>query len=231
MVQADGPGIARVWAPESKDEDSPNGTANQPGTTQKQTSETEMKLTVIYFSGRMTSKDKGDVYKEAIFTDNIQTINLPTDNPDLEIERYKLPTGAVQIDCRDKLKVWSHKNPRTPDEAAIQNMHAFGNAYLRNDDYEGWGDEIRSEGKIVWFESKGLVPARIKARFKSNDNSGEKIRVDRGQNSYTVIKSIGGMIVEGNGVLDETRSKAPPMPNPNNNPNNKNNNNGNQPKN
>jgi hypothetical protein len=39
------------------------------------------------------------------------------------------------------------------------------------------------------------------------------------------------MIVEGNGVLDETRSKAPPMPNPNNNPNNKNNNNGNQPKN
>jgi hypothetical protein len=234
MVLADGPGVCRIWAPESKDDEAGNGAPKQPGAAPQPTTESEMKLTEIRFLSRMTGKDKGDNYKEATFLDNIQVVNFPTENPDVLIELHRLPPEAVQLNCNKKLVVWSYKNPKFPEAPAIQHMHAFGNAFMRNNEYEGWGEEIRSEGKIVWFDGKGQVPARLKSRFKWNDNSGALIRFDRSVNRYTVYNGLGGVLVDGNGIYDENRPLAPPPPTANPNAkdpksNNGNTNNGYQP--
>jgi len=179
-----------------------------------------MKLTVIYFSGRMIAKDKGEVFKESTFYDNIQVINLPTDNPDLTIERHRLPPTAVKLDCRDKLMVWSRKNLRLPDEPAAQYMHAYGNAFFQNEKYDGWGEVIKSEGKMVWFDGTGLVPARIKSRFTGNDSTGQQIRLDRSSNRVSVYKSLGGMLTEGSSIDDNSKNNTNPNPPNTPNPNN-----------
>ncbi|HEV3435810.1 MAG TPA: hypothetical protein VG122_00530, partial [Gemmata sp.] len=220
LVLADGPGIMRIWAPESKEDDAGNEPAKQQASVKPPPTEVEMKLTVIYFSGRMIAKDKGELFKESTFFDNIQVINLPTDNPDLTIERHRLPPTAVKLDCRDKLMVWSHKNPRLPDEPAAQFMHAFGNAFLQNEKYDGWGEVIRSEGKMVWFDGTGLVPARIKSRFNGNDSAGQQIRLDRSINRVSVYKSLGGMLIEGSSIDDNSKSNTNPNPPNTPNPNN-----------
>jgi hypothetical protein len=153
---------------------------------------------------------------------------LPTEDPDLAIELHKLPPESMLLTCRDKLVVWSHKNPSLPDEPASQNMHAFGNAYLRNRDYEGWGEEIRSEGKMIWFYGKGLSPARLKGRIKWEDFNGEIIRFDRSNNRASVVNGLNGTLVDGNGNYDENRPATNPIvpKNPNSKDPPKNNNSG-----
>jgi hypothetical protein len=98
-------------------------------------------------------------------------------------------------------------------------MHAFGNAFLQNEEYDGWGEVIRSEGKMVYFDGTGLVPARIKSRLKPNDNAGEQIRLDRSLNRVSVIKSLGGLLMDGNGGGSGDGSKSNTNPNPTNTPN------------
>jgi hypothetical protein len=212
MVLAEGPGVTRIWAPESQEDETTVGQGKQ-ATASKQPAnqkpaDPEMKLTVINFSGRMIAKDKGESYKEATFLDNIQVVNFPTENPDVPVEFYKLPLATVRLNCTNKLVVWTHKNPRRPDDPATQYMHAFGNAFLQNEKYDGWGEVIRSEGKTVWFDGSGQVPARIKDRFKATENSGQMIRLDRGENQYHVRNSIGGTFIEGDN-FDSNRSNQP----------------------
>lgn len=226
MVLAYGPGVTRIWAPESKeDDDAKSGSAKPPANAKPSPpAENVMKLTVIYFSGRMTAKDKGEVYKEATFLDNIHVFNFATDNPDVPIEKHKLPLDTLKLDCTDRLMVWSHKNVRLPDEPATQYMHAYGNAFLQNPEYDGWGEVIRSEGKMVYFDGTGLVPARIKSRIKGNDNAGQQIRLDRTSDKVTVVKSLGGMLIDGD--IDDSKSTTNPNnPNPpnSNNPSSNNN--------
>jgi hypothetical protein len=208
MVLADGPGVARIWAPEARDDDSGNTAPKDApaGNIKPAPAEVEMKLTVIYFSGRMTSEDKGETFKMATFLDNIHALNFPTDNPDLPIEWHKLPPDSTRLDCRNKLIVWSHKNPRLPDEPAFQSMHAYGNAFFQNEKYDGSGNVIRSEGKVVWFDGDSLTPARLKSRFKGDDHAGRQIRLDRSVNAIKVIESLGGALIDKNGGSDSSKN-------------------------
>lgn len=194
MLFAYGPGEVRTWQPGTKDDGpaAPVGMAAPPP-------ETEMKLTIVSFSGRMIAKDKGKLYQDATFYDNIQVINVPTDNPDLAFDRNRLPPRAVLLNCTEKLIVWSHKKPNAP---SVQHLEAYGNAYLQNEEYDGWGEVVTHTGKQIIFDDgtgydrriANPIPARIKSRFKSDDNSGRRIIYDRETNHYQVIDAVGGTI-------------------------------------
>ncbi len=189
QLLAEGPGIVRTWQPGAV-EDDPNETASAP-MQKAATPQTEMKLTIVNFSDRMTAREKSADYKDATFLDSIQVIHVPSDDPELKVERHKLPPRATLLTCVDKLVVWTQKKGDGP---ARQHMEAYGNAYLRNQEYDGWGETINNDGKIVIFEGAGTVPARIKSRFSGNDQSGRKIIYDRAANHYKVEGSIGGTI-------------------------------------
>jgi hypothetical protein len=201
LLLADGPGFVRTWQQGTRED--ATAAPKQPGNAKPAPAETEMKLTVVTFSGRMTGKDKGKVYQEATFLDTIQVINVPTDNPDLVVERHKLPQRALLLTCSDKLVVWSHKKGNEPVE---QHMDAHGNAYLQNEEYDGWGEVITHDGKVIVFDGTGSIPARIKSRFKGNDNSGRQIIYDRATKHYQVIDSIGGTITS---TPDAPAAKGP----------------------
>lgn len=193
LVTAHGPGTVRTWAPGSRDDD-PTGPIALGGPPAKQPngkpSEIEMKLTVVRFAIRMTAKDKGNLYKEATFTDQIKVVHVPTDNPELDVS-VQLPSRAVLLTCDEKLVVWTRKVENGPPQ---QSMHAHGNAYLQNDEYEGWGEVIQSEGKMVrFFGTKDLL-ARIKSRFGGTDQPGETITHDRATGHSKVDGSIGGTL-------------------------------------
>lgn len=203
LVAAMGPGVVRTWAPGSKDDD-PTGAApppRQPGAAPP--AETEMKLTVVNFTTKMMAKDKGAVYKEATFYDATHVIHVPTDNPELAVERHKLPPRAVLLTCKEKLVVWTHKPGNDPPQ---QFMHAYGDAYLQNREYDGWGEVITYEGKRVVFQGLGGNLARIKSRFGGTDQAGEKITYDRSTGYSKVDGSIGGALTES--------PKSPPPKNP-----------------
>jgi len=167
-----------------------------------------MKLTVVTFGGRMIAKDKGDRYKEATFADAIQVIHVPTDDPNLEIKRYQLPPRAVLLTCKDKLVVWSRK---ADDEPQQQSMHAYGDAYLQSEEYEGWGERIQSEGKLVRLYGMNSLPARIKSRYGTTDQAGDTIIYDRTTDYYRIDGSIGGTLTTPGG---KKTSKGPNRPTP-----------------
>ncbi len=208
QVLAYGPGEVRTWAPGSKDDD-PTGsvapTPRQPGQAGKVNVQpaTEMKLTIVNFQRRMMAKDKGDVYKEATFFDPSQVINVPTENPDLVVERHKLPPRAVLLTCDDRLVVWTYKKGNETQ----QFMHAYGNASLQNDEYDGWGEVIKSEGNKVTFQGSKLHDARIKSRFKGDDIPGETVVYDRTTRDFTVLKSSGGTL-----TIPQSKSSNQPVP-------------------
>jgi hypothetical protein len=201
FVMAEGPGIVRNWQMGSKDDDpgvggsgpalvsaapkQPNNAAAQ------QPAEGEMKLTVVSFAGRMTAKDKGPVYQSATFLDSVQAIQVPTENPDLAVDQHKPLPRAMMLNCKDQLVVWTHKKGNDPPE---QHMAATGNAEMQNEEYDGWGDIITVDGKIVTLEGVGAVYARIKSRFKGNDQAGRKIVFDRSTNYLKVEGSLGSTI-------------------------------------
>ena len=197
-VLADGPGILRIWQPGSSDDGGDDATPKQAGNApaaKAKPADAEMKLTVIEFTGRMTAKDKGKVYQEATFLDQIKVVQIPTEDPDAIVDRQKLPPRSTLLTCNDKLVVWSHKTVDTADAPAIQHMHAFGNAYSRNDDYDGWGETIKNDGKLVIFDSEGVLrAAQIKSRFGGNEQAGKRIIYDRATKHYKVEESIGGTI-------------------------------------
>jgi len=210
LVFAEGPGVTRTWQVGSGDEDaaaraSAAADPKPPGSSDAG----QMKLTVVNFSGRMTVKDKGRAYQEATFHDPVQVIQVPTDNPELEVDRHKLPPRAMLLTCADKLVLWSH---RTADQPPRQHMIAYGNAFVQNDEYDGWGDTITYEGRQVILDGTGAVPARIKGRFKGNDQAGQRIIFDRATNHYTVEGSLGGTIFST--PAGTPKSGNPPTPQP-----------------
>jgi hypothetical protein len=72
-------------------------------------------------------------------------------------------------------------------------MYAYGDAYIQNEEYEGSGEEIQSEGKIVRLFGKQNL-ARIKSRLGGTDQAGETIVYDRATDHYRVDGSIGGTL-------------------------------------
>ncbi len=209
LVFAEGPGVTRTWQVGTADDAAaarPPAAADPkpPGSSDAG----QMKLTVVNFSGRMTVKDKGRAYQEATFHDPVQVIQVPTDDPELEVDRHKLPPRAMLLTCADKLVLWSH---RTADRPATQHMIAYGNAFVQNDEYDGWGDTITYEGRQVILDGTGAVPARIKGRFKGNDQAGQRIIFDRATNHYTVEGSLGGTIFSTPAGPPKSSNPSPPQ--------------------
>jgi hypothetical protein len=152
----------------------------------------EMKLTQIDFRGRMTAIDKGKVFQKATFEETIEVISVPAESPAITIERYRLPPRAVLLTCAKELVVWSHKKGNAPP---AQRMDATGNAYMRSDEYDGWGETISYDGKLIVLTGSEAIPARIMNRFnQGNDRSGTKIIYDRGEGAFKVIDSSGGTL-------------------------------------
>ena len=192
-VTAYGPGIVGAWAPGSLNDDAPGRPSPmpRPGQSPPGPAPVEMKLTIVNFANRMMAKDKGDRYKEATFFDSITAIHIPTDDPNLDVKLYQLPSQAALLTCRDRLVVWTVK---TDKEQARQSMYAYGDAYIQNEEYEGSGEEVQSEGKIVRIYGRKIRLARIKSRQGGTEQAGETIVYDRATDYCRVDQSIGGTL-------------------------------------
>lgn len=195
-VTALGPGKVRIWQPGDRDMAGPAGAADPKKTDAAPkapaTDQQEMKLTVVRFGGRMKAVDKGKVFQQATFTDNVKAINLPSDSPDLEVEGKLLPPRALMLTCNKELVVWSHKKAGAPP---VQRMDATGNAYVRTDEYDGWAETIRQDGKVVVLNGSEAIPARIRNRFnRGTDQSGKTIKYDRATGYFQVLESFGGSL-------------------------------------
>ena len=214
MVIAHGPdGVLRLWQAGQKDlAAAPNGpppAQPQPGPPPaKKDDDSEMKLTVVTFSGRMTVKDRPGVYQEAVFNDQIQVVNVPTDDPNADVRmRHQLPPRSMLLTCADRLKVSVHKRGTADPE---QTMTAKGNSYIRSDEYEGWGEVITYEGnKVTLLADDPERPAfrdstaRLVSRFKRESESAKKIVYDRKTQAVYSDRSTGG-----------TFQSPPPQPKP-----------------
>lgn len=190
-VEAFGPGVYRLWQMGERDV-APNPAAAQPAAqpAQPRSAEQEMKLTIVRFSGRMTAVDKGKVFQQARFEDNIDVVNVPAPDQAVQIDRHKLPPRSVLLTCSKELVVSSHKKGNGPP---VQRIDASGNAFLRSDDYDGWGETITHDGKMVVLNGSEALPARITGRFGDRTSqAGKQIVYDRGAGTYKVFDSYGG---------------------------------------
>jgi hypothetical protein len=201
LVKAEGPGRLRVWQAGEKDPAGPTPGAAKPapkgppapGTPAPKAAEPEqeMKLTQVDFRGGMTAVDKGKRYQEATFDKSIEVFSVPADSPSVAIERNRLPPRAIMLTCADKLVVWSHK--KQPNAPAAQRMLAKGNAYLRSDEHDGYGETIEHEEKRVTLTGTDALPARVAQRFNSGpEQAGGRIVYDRSTGAYQVTDSTGG---------------------------------------
>lgn len=214
-VEGWGPGTVRIWQLGQKDIAGPGAGAapggrpapapapQGPGGNQQKSNESEMKLTVVQFGGRMVVKDKAKIYQEAVFSDNIVVVNAPADDPNMQLDSRNIPYGAVRLKCNDKLVVSSHKKQN--GAPPVQSMEAYGNANIRTDDYDGWGETVTSDGRFVTLIGGGGALARIQKRFNNDQHTGEKIVYDRvtgafdGKGTYS-------------GTIQQNTSQPRPMP-------------------
>jgi hypothetical protein len=207
-VVADGPGVLTIWQEGQENPSGPAAGGARPAPAKdgkgpiSPKGEQEMKLTVIEFRGRMTGIDKGKVFQQATFSEDVTVISAPADSPTAKLDRNAPPPRAVYMRCEKELVVWSHRRTDAPAE---QRMQATGNAYLRTDDYDGSAHTIKSEGKAVTLSGNDAVPARIMTRFgQGTEQVGKEIVYDRTAGTYRVKEAFGGSITPG--------AKNPPPP-------------------
>jgi hypothetical protein len=129
-----------------------------------------------------------------VFYQNVEVINVPAKSPEAAVDRFRLPVGAVRLTCAERLIVTSHKQGNAPP---TQSMRAEGNAYIRSDEYDGWGETITSDGRLITLHGGPTALASIKSRFKQNDSSGKTIIYDRLKGEYSAKDSFGGTIQPG----------------------------------
>ncbi|MBX9583090.1 MAG: hypothetical protein K2X87_22515 [Gemmataceae bacterium] len=197
-VEGHGPGTVRLWQPGEKDPAGPGEPAARPGEP-----ETEMKLTVVNFGGRMTIKDQGKVFQQAVFHDTVEVLHAPAADPRMTLERRALPVGAVRLTCADRLTVSTHRPQppavrpgEKPAEAPPprQDLVAVGNAFISSDDYEGWAETITSDRQFVTLDGSGTTLARIARRYGGDETPGKRIVYDRKTKGFQVDGSPGGTL-------------------------------------
>lgn len=198
LVTADGPGVVRIWQPGEKDVARNPAAAAPPKAGEKRAApEMEMKLTVVTFAGRMVAKDKGRLYQEAVFLSvqqggaPIEVIHAPAADPGVTINRANPPLGTVTLTCAERLVVSTHRPDNRPP---AQRMDAYGNVFIRTDEYDGWGETVNSDGRYVTLSAVGAALARITHRFNGTNNSGRKITYDRATGGFQVDGSAGATI-------------------------------------
>ncbi|MDB5308699.1 MAG: hypothetical protein JWO38_2901 [Gemmataceae bacterium] len=214
QVIAYGPGTVRIWQLGQKDAAGPPaGNAPPPGAPPKP-ADTEMKLTIIQFGRQMTARDWGPIYQDATFLDTIDVINAPADRADAVIDPHRLPPGSARLTCADKLIVSTHKRQNAP---TAQRMDAFGNAYIRSDEYDGWGETVTSDGPTVTLKGGENTLARIVNRYNRTENPGKTIIYDRITGGFRVEGSAGATI-QGSPAQSAPKQSQPmpgsPQPSP-----------------
>jgi hypothetical protein len=200
LVTATGPGEVRIWQYGEKDVARAPG-AEKGAPTPKaapqpaRPAEGEMKLTIVTFTGRMVAKDKGKLYQEAVFYSEqqggtpIEVVHAPAADPGVAIPKANPPGGTVTLTCADRLVVSTHRPENGP---AAQRMDAFGNVFIRTDEYDGWGEQVNSDGRFVTLIGAGNSQARINHRFNNSLQSGRRITYDRTTGGFNVVDSGGG---------------------------------------
>jgi hypothetical protein len=198
LITADGPGEVRIWqygekeVARAKQGPQPMAPAARPPAP-----EGEMKLTVVTFTGRMVAKDKGRLYQEAVFLSDqnggspIEVVHAPAAEPGMKIEPANPPLGTVTLRCAERLVVSTHRAEGAP---AAQRMDAYGNVFIRSDEYDGWGEVVNSDGRYVTLSAAGNALARITHRFNGSGNIARRIVYDRATGNYTVSESAGATI-------------------------------------
>ncbi|MDW8195991.1 MAG: hypothetical protein RMJ56_00150 [Gemmataceae bacterium] len=191
-VTAFGPGEVRIWQPGDKNLAGPLPPPAPAATTTPPVREVEMQLTIVTFNRTMVAIDKGKIFQQATFTDTVTAFHVPAPTDNVTVSRQNLPRGGILLTCNKELVVWSQKKANEP---TVQRLDAVGNAYLRSDDYEGWGEKISNDGHLVRLEGHKSTPARIMNRFhRGNDQLGEIITYDRATGAFKVVKSYGGTL-------------------------------------
>lgn len=179
LVVAPGPGIVRTLQLGNKGDGLPGSEAKPAGpppTTARgvaPAAEEEMKLTRITYFGRMFGNNNT---RTAFFYENVEVVNVPSDNPNLAIDMDKLPEGAVFMRC-DKLKVYTHKDAAGK---SFQEMEARGKALVQSKEFRGRADAIKfDESKdLVILEGSETNPA-ICYRIKVRGGPPEEIRAKK----------------------------------------------------
>lgn len=190
-IIAAGPGTMRLWQTGLKDEATPMAKGPMAAPPAKQP---ETKVTIVHFAVRMTARDFGSTYQDATFQDAVELIHAPAEQFDAVVDRHHLPPGSVRLTCADRLVVSSHKQPGVP---TAQRLDAFGNAYIRSDEYDGQGESITSNGPTVTLKGGENTLASIKNRFKMNDYNGKIINYNRATGDFSTNGSAGGTIQPG----------------------------------
>ncbi|HXD86097.1 MAG TPA: hypothetical protein VN641_06370, partial [Urbifossiella sp.] len=183
-VVADGPGVLRIWQAGLKDENAPVGPAvgrNAPATLTGQrkdapAKESDKKLTIVIFTKLMIARDYGNIFQDATFTEAVKLYHCPASTENFAFNENLLPAGSVRLQCTTKLVVSSRKDPNGP---AAQRLDAYGNAYIRSDEYNGWGEQITSDGPTVTLVGTKNALAWIKSRFSADFQNGTRIVFDR----------------------------------------------------
>lgn len=197
LVTAVGPGEVRIWQYGEKDAARTKAPPPPKDVARPATAEGEMKLTVVKFTGRMVAKDKGRLYQEAVFLPEqnggapIEVVHAPASEPGADIPRANPPVGTVTLRCADRLVVSTHRPDGLP---AAQRMDAYGNVFIRSDEYDGWGEIVNSDGRYVTLSAAGNALARISHRFNGSGNTARRIVYDRATGDYRVTESAGATI-------------------------------------
>lgn len=196
-VVASGPGTLRLLQSGLKDEAMPASAPAAkpvPGAKPTTAKESELKLTIVYFGGRMIARDFGTLYQDATFSDTIDLMHLPADQIDFSPDRHRLPPGSVRLTCSERLIVSSQKKPGAQ---TLQRLQGIGNAYIRSDEYDGWGESVTSEGATVTLRGGENTLARITNRFNNNRNTGRLLIYNRITGKFEGTESAGGTIEPG----------------------------------
>ncbi|AWM37154.1 hypothetical protein GobsT_49120 [Gemmata obscuriglobus] len=191
-IIAEGPGRVRIWQQGEANPVGPAGGAAPQPMQPVPKNDQEMKLTIVEFSGRMTAVEKGKVYREATFGDNVKAVSVPAKSPTLAVNMNNPPDRAVLMTCSKKMVVWSHKKQNA---ALEQVMEAVGNAYVQSDDYDGSAETIKTHGKAVDLIGSATIPARVMSRGgQGTEKTGKIISYDRSTGSVNIVEGFGGRI-------------------------------------
>jgi hypothetical protein len=195
-VLADGPGVLRIWQSGLKDENAPVGPAvgrNAPAALTGQrkdapAKESDKKLTVVIFNKLMLARDYGNIFQDATFTEAVKLYHCPASTENFAFDENYLPPGSVRLQCTTKLVVSSRKMANGP---AAQRLDAYGNAFIRSDEYNGGGEQITSDGPTVSLVGTKNALAWIKNRFSANYQDGRRIVLDRATGKLETTGSTG----------------------------------------
>jgi hypothetical protein len=191
-VVAAGPGMIRIQQSGLKDEAAPQ--PKNPAPTPMQTEkESETKLTIVQFKGRMIARDFGSIYQDATFQDATDLMHVPAEYFDAAPDPNKLPAGSMRLQCADRLVVSSHKKAGQ----TVQRLDGFGNTYIRSDQYDGWGETVSSDGPLVTLRGGTNTLAQIRNRFDNTRSSGQVLVYNRITGAFNNAGSAGGTIQTG----------------------------------